>query len=325
MSELRAGNNTVDFQTTGRGRGVVANVDLLVGGVAVQQPPPVANTSTSTPIPTATRTPTLVASATPSATPTRTIAASTATLTPTPTRTSGGSTGSAGGASPSNTPTAVSPVPPSGATSLSFVQVNNAVPQQDRSRVRVTYQSAQTAGDTNILAIGWNDSTSDVTSVGDSAGNTYRIAAPTTRGQALSQTILYASNINASAAGANVVTVAFNRPVAYADIRILEYRGVDASNPIDVASSASGDAQAGATATTGAVQTHAANTLLFAAGMTFGAFQPATGGFTTRVITHPDSDIAADRLVTAAGAYSASAWVTKPWLMQLVAFKAAKQ
>ena len=52
---------------------------------------------------------------------------------------------------------------------------------------------AQAAGDTNILAIGWNNATSNITSVTDSAGNMYQLAVPTARGTGLSQAIYYAT------------------------------------------------------------------------------------------------------------------------------------
>ena len=63
-----------------------------------------------------------------------------------------------------------------------FVQVKAAIPQTNQSSVAVTYTGAQTAGNTNILAIGWNNATSNITSVTDSAGNTYQLAVPTARG-----------------------------------------------------------------------------------------------------------------------------------------------
>ena len=76
-------------------------------------------------------------------------------------------------------------------------------------------------------------------------------------------------------------------------------------------------------ATSGSVTTTAANMLLFAAGMTWGYYGNATNGFTTRVITQPDLDIVADRIVNTVGSYAATAPVTGggTWLMQLVAFK----
>ena len=79
--------------------------------------------------------------------------------------------------------------------------MNAVTPQTNQSTVTVTYTSAQIAGDTNILAIGWNNTTSNITSVTDSAGNTYQLAVPTARGSGLSQAIYYASNIKAAAAG----------------------------------------------------------------------------------------------------------------------------
>ena len=102
---------------------------------------------------------------------------------------------------------------------LAFVQVNAATPQTNQTQVSVTYTSAQVAGDTNILAIGWNNATSNITSVTDSAGNVYQLAVPTARGTGISQAIYYAKNIKAAAAGTNTVTVTFNTATPYVDIR----------------------------------------------------------------------------------------------------------
>jgi hypothetical protein len=96
----------------------------------------------------------------------------------------------------------------------------------------------QTAGDINILAIGWNEATSNITSVSDRPGNVYQVAAPTARGADLSQAMYYAKNIAAASAGANTVTVTFNSAVRFADIRILEYAGLDTNVPLDVTRSA---------------------------------------------------------------------------------------
>ena len=126
-----------------------------------------------------------------------------------------------------------------------FVQVNAATPQTNQSAVSVTYTSAQVAGDTNILAIGWNNATSNITSVTDSAGNTYQLAVPTARGAGISQAIYYAKNIKAAAAGTNTVTVAFSTSTPFVDIRALEYSGLDPVNPFDVGTSASGSGNVG--------------------------------------------------------------------------------
>src|SRR5262249_33850641 len=47
-------------------------------------------------------------------------------------------------------------------------------------------------------------------------------------------------------------------------------------------------------------------------------------GYTSRILTAPDSDIAEDRVVTTAGSYSATAPLSGgAWIMQLAAFRAA--
>ena len=55
--------------------------------------------------------------------------------------------------------------PPLG--SINSSQQNAATPQTNQSKVSVTYANAQVAGDINILTIGWNNTTSNITSVTD--------------------------------------------------------------------------------------------------------------------------------------------------------------
>ena len=147
-----------------------------------------------------------------------------------------------------------------------YVQVNAATPQTDRSAVSVAYTQAQLAGDTNILVIGWNNATSNITSVTDLAGNVYRVAVPTARGAGVSQAIYYANNTKAAVAGTNVVSVTFDRRTPYIDIRALEYSGLDPVNPFDVGASAAGS---GTAADSGTVRTTAPG-LVFGAGTTGG-------------------------------------------------------
>ena len=189
-------------------------------------------------------------------------------------------------------------------TPPALVQVSAAVPQTSQSAVAVTYTGAQTAGDTNIVAVGWNNTTSTLTAVTDSAGNTYQLAVPTARGSGISQAIYYAPNIKAAPAGTNTVTATFDAATPYVDLRALEYSGLDPVSPFDVGASASGT---GTSATSGAVTTTAANALIFGAGTTTGGFAAEGTDFTTRIITTPDADIAGDRIVTSTGTYSATA------------------
>ncbi len=208
-----------------------------------------------------------------------------------------------------------------------FVQVSAATPQSTKqSQVSVTYTNAQGAGDTNILAIGWRNLTSRITSVIDSAGNTYNIAGSMVSGSNfdLRQAIYYAKNIKAAAAGANTVKVTFSAAAPFVDIRATEYSGLDPANPLDVAGSAKATS---VTPNSGSVTTTAAQELVFGAGMTAGKFTAAGTNFTSRIITTPRSDIAEDMFVTATGSYSATAQLSGSanWVMQVAAFRNAGQ
>lgn len=182
--------------------------------------------------------------------------------------------------------------------------------------VSVAYASVQASGNTNILAVGWNDTVSGVVSVTDSLGNVYEPALPAVRSGGMSQAIYFAKNI---AGGANAVTVSFDRAAQYVDIRAIEYAGLSDSAPLDAGTSAAGT---GSSADSGLVAVSTANELVFGAGMTTTAFTSAGSGSTSRVITVPDADIIEDRIVTTVGSYSAAAKLNSgSWIMQVVAFK----
>ncbi|HEV2397944.1 MAG TPA: IPT/TIG domain-containing protein [Candidatus Sulfotelmatobacter sp.] len=202
-----------------------------------------------------------------------------------------------------------------GTVAISFAQVAAATPQAPTATVSVTYPAAQTAGNLNVVVVGWNDTTSTVQSVKDSAGNTYSVAIGPTSGTGLRQSIYYAANI---VGGSNTVTVTFNQAAAYPDIRILEYRGV---TTLDVTAGASGTATA---ASSGPATTTVANELIFGANTVATGNAAAGSGFTSRIITTPDSDLAEDKMVTTAGSNTATATLSSagPWVMQMVTFSA---
>jgi hypothetical protein len=196
---------------------------------------------------------------------------------------------------------------------IGFSQVASATPQTPTATVNVSYPAAQTLGDLNIVVMGWNDTTSTVQSVKDSAGNTYNLAIGPTTGTGLRQSIYYAPNIKS---GSNTVTVTFSQAVAFPDIRILEYRGV---TTLDVKAGASGS---GTSASSGAATTTSANELIVGAETTENTTVAAGSGFTARIITSPNSDLVEDKVVTTAGSKSATATLTPgAWVMQMVTFK----
>ena len=206
-------------------------------------------------------------------------------------------------------------------TNITYVQGNYATPQVSQATVSVTYTGAQTSGDLNVVVVGWNDSTNSVSTVTDTKGNTYALAVgPTPVSGQLTQSIYYAKNILAATAGTNAVTVSFSGAASFPDIRILEYSGADLANPVDVTAASTGSSNS---TSSGSVTTTNPTDLIFGANIV-GTLTSGPGtGFTKRLLTSPDGDIAEDQMVTAAGSYSATAPLSSagPWIMQLVAFR----
>ena len=99
-----------------------------------------------------------------------------------------------------------------------------------------------------------------------------------------------------------------SRP-AIPDIRILEYSGVDRVSPVDAVAGTTGSS---ATSSSGAVATTNATDLLVGANTVQTITTGPGSGFTQRLLTNPDGDIAEDQIVTAAGSYSASAPLNGP-------------
>jgi Bacterial Ig domain len=227
--------------------------------------------------------------------------------------------------------TATYTVLPTKPASIAFKQQNSSAVEGSQSTVSTTFAGAQTTGNTNVIAIGWRSKDGEISGVTDAAGNAYQPVPAIARDEHdLSQAIYFAPDIKPSDAGKNTVTVAFTGETLGPDVRIAEYSGLklDTTKPIDAAAFKSGS---DTEATTGPVTTTAANTILFAAGISSSNFGEATDDFITHVLTQPKmggiastgGGIVADRTVNTAGTYEASAPVSGggTWLMQLVAFK----
>ena len=203
---------------------------------------------------------------------------------------------------------------------INFVQANTGPTtiQGTNTSVAVNYVNPQTAGNLNIVAVGWADNTSAISSVTDTNGNIYTRAVGPTANTGQQQSIYYGKNI---VAGPNTVTVTFNAAAAVPDVRILEYNGLDTTNPLDVTAAAGGS---GTNASSGAATTTSANELIFGSGTTSGtAFTAPGSGFTTRLIDI-FGNMAEDEVVSSTSSYAATATNSNGyWLMQMATFKAA--
>jgi len=206
--------------------------------------------------------------------------------------------------------------------SAAYVQSSSATYYGTVSSLQATFPSAQASGDLNVVVIAWSDSTSNVTSITDSSGNTYQLAAGPMRSTGLAtQAIYYAKNITGAAAGTNVVSVALDGDVAYPDLRIVEYSGLDTSTPVDAAAGAAGS---GTMTDSGSLTTTNAHDLLFSSNYVSSGSVYSGTGFTTRFFTAFGS-LVEDEILNSTGSYRGVAPQTDTgwWIMQAVAFKAA--
>jgi hypothetical protein len=117
--------------------------------------------------------------------------------------------------------------------------------------------------------------------------------------------------------------VRFSAATAFPDVRILEYSGLSPTNPLDVTAANIGNS---ATSSSGTATTTSANELLVAANIVLTTTVGPGAGFTNRMITTPDGDIAEDEIVSATGSYQATAPLSGagPWIMQMVGFRATQ-
>ena len=183
------------------------------------------------------------------------------------------------------------------------------LPQIIRTPVfRSPYRRAA-AGDLNVVIVGWSDSDrSQVTSVTDTKGNAY-VAGHRSHADcpgAVSQSIYDAANIAGAAAGANTVTVTFSPASAsLPDVRILEYRGVARTSPFDAPSA---PPAFGRPTSSGSGRPPTSDRSADRCPTPVAVANAGAGaGYTLRMITSPDGDLAEDRVVTQPASYSATA------------------
>jgi hypothetical protein len=208
------------------------------------------------------------------------------------------------------------------ATGISLVQ-HKGLDAGTNTTASLNFSSANTAGNFIAVAIRGGLSSSQVFTVKDSNGNTYKKAVQIGfTASAVTSAIYYAENIKG---GANAVTVSMtvNGPLRFA---IMEYSGVATSNSLDAtaAATATGTAASSSNTTTavsgdlllGSVSTVNAATFTAGTGYVLRDYVPNESG--TKLITE-------DRIQSAAGIASATATLaaSDTWGALLAAFKAA--
>jgi len=207
-----------------------------------------------------------------------------------------------------------------GSGPINYIQKGSAAPSTPSISVPVTMPNAQTAGNLNVVIIGWADTVATVSSVADAEGNTYVAALPATVGTGLSQVIYYATNIKGDTGTPNQVTITFSQAAQFPDLRILEYSGLDTASPLDVVASTAGS---GTLADTGPCTTTTPVELIVAGGTVGTLITNAGTGFTLLHITQPNGNNAEQQITSVAGSCQATAPLegASDWVMQAVAFK----
>jgi hypothetical protein len=180
-----------------------------------------------------------------------------------------------------------------------------------------TLQLPLEAGLVLVVAAGWEDSTSVVTSVSDTNGNTFTAGVPLLRAAAaISQVVYYAPYTVTSAP--NTITVTFDTNAGAPHLFWAVYRGVDLQDPV---ANASGGTGLSTLADSGPM-TLPPNALLVGALI---SLDPATApgpGFTQRQSFM--GSLFEDRVVTTGGDHSATAPLSGNggWVMQALALRA---
>lgn len=201
---------------------------------------------------------------------------------------------------------------------INFIQHGDSTGPDSATSV-VTMPAVQTAGNLNVVIIGWGDTVASVTTVTDTEGNTYTAALPVVTGTALRQVIYYAKNIVGDSGSPNHITVTFSQVASAPDVRVLEYSGLDATNPLDTGASAAGF---GTVADSGACTTTTPVELVVGGATVTGAIIGPGAGFNLLDLTQPNLDSAQHKITSIAGSCEATASMTaSDWVMQAVAFK----
>jgi hypothetical protein len=208
------------------------------------------------------------------------------------------------------------------ATGISLVQ-HKGLDAGTNTTASLNFPSANTAGNFIAVVIRGGLSSSQVFTVKDSSGNTYKKAVQIGfTASAVTSAIYYAENIKG---GANTVTVSMtvNGPLRFA---IMEYSGVATSNSLDATAAATGT---GTAASSGNTTTTVSGDLLLGSVSTVnGATFTAGTGYVIRDYVPNESGtklITEDRIQSAAGIASATATLaaSDTWGALLAAFKAA--
>lgn len=198
---------------------------------------------------------------------------------------------------------------------MAIARVNTANGSASGSGTTVaTGAQNHTAGNTIEVWITWEDTSTTVTQVTDTAGNTYSIlTAPTPDG--VRGTMAYATNITGHAT--NVVTATLGSAAPFKNIVAVQYSGLATSSVLDKQNTGTSGGGAGVQVSTGATGTTSQADEQLGVGVgCYGSVSCTPGANWTEVF---DSGAVKfyERIVAATGSYLVDASTTSPDELQL--------
>ena len=205
---------------------------------------------------------------------------------------------------------------------MSMVQIASSTAAAGASRP-ILMPGPTKVGNTIIACMQANPGANALTTVTDTAGNTYSQACPLTRVATNNVTWVYYAPVTvASDAGANTVTASFAGSQTNLEIIAVEYDGLAAA-PFDQHMEATGTGTAMNSGNT--PTTTQADELVFGFGSTGLAVSAAGAGYTGRIVgTDSSGSIVEDKVVTSTGVQAAAATTaSSTWVMNVATFKKA--
>jgi hypothetical protein len=186
----------------------------------------------------------------------------------------------------------------------------------NNSNVTVSLTTAQSAGDFTVVVASWYTPGATLQALSDTALDSFQLVVEISDGT-ITERVYYAANSKASAV--NIIAAQWDMNVLNPELRVVSYRGIAATNPVDKTATNTGN---GSTASVGPVSTTHAHELLFAADVAANTTNGPGTGYTQEVLYM--GDLVEDREVPAMGSYGASAPLqSSEWVMALVTFVGA--
>lgn len=202
-----------------------------------------------------------------------------------------------------------------------LIQINNFENSSSASSVSVTQALPVRAGDTTVLAIYWNTASVTISSITDSAGNSYTSRSSQLNFNTSNNAAIYdCISTNAWPAG-NVITVNFSAGATFRSIIAAEYNGMTFDSAASANATASTSPASGNTAATNAT-TGQQEQLVGYIAVGANALTSVASGFTTQVNTSINNFVLIDQIVSVPGNYQASGTCTSSfWAAFIAAYK----